>query len=324
MGSLAEESALLRELDELAAAGRHRDVLDRLHQLPASELESRTRFALLAAETNGRLGDLVASARWARTALDLARARGERHAELRARNYQGAIALRRGDVAEAEQNLTGAVELARALGDHATEARCLNNLGILANMRGDPRQALALYRVALAAYQQVGMTRGIAETRHNIGISLRDQGDLRGALAAAEEALRIAAEAGDERLMALAATGRAELHFLLGDTPLAAVELQRAATRYAEIGFRAGLAEVWRVQAAVARSRGLLEEATRLLTDAERLAVELGLTEVHADVWRDLALTLDKSGDAAGAETARERATLLYRRLGVRRERGSR
>ena len=294
MASLAEESALLRELDELAASGRHRDVLDRLGKLATAVLESRTRFALLAAETNGRLGDLVAGGRWARTALELARARGERHAELRALNYQGAIALRRGDVAESERWLDEALELARALGDHATQARCLNNLGILANMRGDPRAALASYRLALAEYQQVGMTRGIAETQHNIGITLRDRGNLRGALEAAEEALRLAGEAGDERLATLAATGRAELHLLLGDIPLAAVELDRAGARYMQIGFRAGLAEVRRVQAGVARARGLLEDASQLLDEAARLATEHGLSDVLADIDRDRAAGMQR------------------------------
>lgn len=289
MASLAEESALLRELDALAASGRHRAVLDRLGTLATPVLESRTRFALLAAETNGRLGDLVAAARWARTALELARARGERHAELRALNYQGAIALRHGELVESERWLDEALALARALGDHATQARCLNNIGILANMRGDRRAAMASYRLALAEYQQVGMTRGIAETHHNIGITLRDQGDLRGALEAAEEALRLATEAGDEHLGTLAATGRAELHLLLGDVPLAAVELERAASRYQQIGFRAGLAEVRRIQAGVARVRGLLDEAARLLDEAASLATEHGLSDVLADIARDRA-----------------------------------
>src|SRR5256886_10874772 len=73
--------------------------------------------------------------------------RGERHAELRARNYQGAIALERGAADAAEQHFAAALELARTLGDHTTEARCLNNLGIVANLRGDPRAALASYQL---------------------------------------------------------------------------------------------------------------------------------------------------------------------------------
>lgn len=287
MASLAEESALLRELDTLAAAGRHRDVLDRLRQLPASVLQSRTRLALVAAETHGRLGDLVAGAKWAAAALALARERDERYAEMRARNYQGAIALRRGDAAEAEGHFDAALGVARLLDAHAMAARCLNNLGILANMRGDQRTALANYRRALIEYQQVGMTRGIAETKHNIGISLRDQGNLRGALEAAEDAVRLASEAGDERLATLAATGRAELHLKLGDVALAHAELARSAARYTLIGFEAGLAEVRRLQASVARTRGLAAEADRLLEEAARLATEFGLSDVLADIARD-------------------------------------
>ena len=297
MASLAQESALLRELDALTAAGRHREVLDRLMRLPEPVLESRTRFALLAAETHGRLGDLVAGERWAEQALALARARGERHAEMRARNYRGAIALRRGAREDAEQHFAAALDLARDLQDHAAQARCLNNLAILSNMRGDPRAALASYRRALAEYQQVGMTRGIAETQHNIGISLRDLGDLRGALQAAEEAVRLAVEAGDERLATLAETGRAEYHLRLGDTPLAAAELELAAHRYDRIGFRAGLAEVRRLQAAVAHARGRDDDAEQLLREAGRLATAHGLGEVLADVRRDLT-ALGRSADS--------------------------
>lgn len=321
MASFAEESALLRELDQLADSGRHQEVLDRLTRVPAAMLQSRTRFALLMAETTGRLGDLVAAARWAEAALTLARQRGERHAELRARNYQGAIALRRGDVSAAEANLLDALELARPLGEHAIEARCLNNLGILANMRGDQQTALTYYRFALAAYQKVGFTRGIAETYHNIAISRRDLGDLAGALEAAEQALRLAGETGDERLAALAATERAELHLLLGDAPLAAAELERATERYLRIGFRVGLAEVWRLQAAVARTRGQLPDAVRLLTNGAALAAEHELTEVLADIERDLATTLEQAGDAAGAAAARSRAAALYAKFGARAQR---
>ena len=97
MISPADESAQLFELRALAERGRHRDLLGRLEALPADTLERRTVYALLAAEAHGRLGAYAEAERWALAALAIARARGERHAELRARNYQGAIALERGD-----------------------------------------------------------------------------------------------------------------------------------------------------------------------------------------------------------------------------------
>ena len=151
--SLSEESALLTELRALVDRGRYRELLTQLEQLSPETLERRTPFALLAAEAHGRLGAHAEAERWATLALTVARMRGERHAELRARNYQGAIALERGAADAAEQHFAAALELARTLGDHTTEARCLNNLGIVANLRGDPRAALASYQLALAAYQ---------------------------------------------------------------------------------------------------------------------------------------------------------------------------
>src|ERR1700752_904980 len=315
--SFADESALFRELEHLAVAGRHREALDRLARLPAGLREGRTRLALLAAEAHGRLGEHDAAGRWAETARTLARAKGESHAELRARNYQGLIALRHGDVTEAERHFADALELARALGDRVTEARCLNNLGILANIRGQPGAALSSYRLALVAYQTIGHGRGMAETYHNIGISLRDQGSEQAALEAADEAVRRATQVGDEQLIALASTGRAELRLALGDPAFAAAELLRAAERYTRIGFRAGLPEVWRVQAAVARATGNLHEAVALLRNAAQLAGELGSTDTLADIERDLSISLPVLGDRAAADTARQRAVALYRKVGA-------
>jgi len=85
--------------------------------------KARTRGALLAAEAHGRLGDFATAAEWADRAWTLAHTGGDRLAELRARNYRGAIALRRGDVTEAEAHFNDGLEVARTLHDHAAEAR---------------------------------------------------------------------------------------------------------------------------------------------------------------------------------------------------------
>ena len=316
-GSWADEWVFFRELEGWSAAGRHRDVLEALERLPAPVREGRTRSALLAAEANGRLGNFADAARWADLAGTLARAHGEAHAELRARNYQGAIALRHGDVAQSEAHFAAALEMARSLGDHTAEARGLNNLGILANIRGDTEAALANYRLALVAYQQVGHLRGMAETYHNIGISLRDQGNAQAALGAAEEAVRLATRVGDEQMIALSTTGRAELHVALGDPAFAGAELQRAEARYTRIGFRAGLPEVWRVQASVARATRDFSEAAARLRKAAELAAELGSSDTLADIERDLSLALEAAGDSTAARAARERAAALYRKIGA-------
>ena len=317
MISPADESAQLFELRALAERGRHRDLLGRLEALPADTLERRTVYALLAAEAHGRLGAYAEAERWALAALAIARARGERHAELRARNYQGAIALERGDGDAADPHFAAALEVARLLEDHAAQARCLNNLGIIANLQGDSQAALASYQLALAAYQQAGLVRGMAETQHNIGISWRDLGDYARALAAAEEAVRLAEQqVRDEALWAQAIAGRAELHLLQGDTELAAAELALAAAAYERLQHPVGLAEVWRLQAGV-RARGDLRGAIALLSRAAALARGQGSAHTLAEIERDLGAALEAIGDAAGARAARERAVALYRGLGA-------
>jgi tetratricopeptide (TPR) repeat protein len=315
--SLPDEAALLAELRALAERGRHREVLDRLERLPPEAIATRTPFALLAAEAHGRLGAHRDAGRWAAAALAVARERGERHAELRARNYQGAIALEEGDMEGAESHVAAALDLARALDDDAAQARCFNNLGIIANLRGEWREALASYQLALAAYQQAGLGRGMAETQHNIGISRRALRDYGGALAAADEAVRLAEQLGDEALSALALTGRAELHLVQGDVELAAAELARAAATYERLQHPVGLAEVWRLEAGVARARSDDAGAATVLRRAAELARGQGSAHTLAEIERDLGAALEALGDAGGARAARERAVALYRGLGA-------
>ena|SRR5690242_4677809 len=311
------EAVDLRELRTLAESGRYREVLARLERLPLPDVEKRTPLSLLAAEAHGRLGELSDAARWATLALETSRQRGEPQAELRARNYQGLIALRQGDIDAAERHLTAALEMARAQSDALFEARCLNNLGVIANLRGDRTQALADYQLALAAYQQAGLVRGMAETHHNIGITFRDLGDHQRALAAAEHAVRLARMVKDDTLIGLTLFGRAAIHLQQTDSSLAGVELERAAEAYRRVEFESGLAEVWRLQASVLRLKGNLAGALDLLRRAADLARERGSADTVADIDRDLGSALAVTGDTAGAREAWARAAAGYRRLGA-------
>ncbi len=312
-----DESALLTGLRSLLEEGRYQELLVRLDELPRDTLLQRTPFPLLAAEAHGRLGNADEAERWAVLALGLALAKGELHAELRARNLQGAVALLRGDADRAEQFFSAALEMTGAAGDHAVEARCLNNLGIIAKLRGEPEAALVWYQRALAAWRQAGQLRGMAETQHNIEISRRGLGDLQGAIDATDEAMRLAVELNDDALVGRALSGRADLHLRLGDVTLAGAELERAEAAYKRANYPARLPEVWRLQAGVAQARGDTPVAVQLLERARAAGVEHGTAEVLAEVERDLGAALESVGDHAGARAARERALAIFRRLGA-------
>jgi len=61
---LAEESGLLAQLRAAAEQGRYDDVLERLRALPPSTIEGSTAFALLAAESHGRVGHYAEAQTW--------------------------------------------------------------------------------------------------------------------------------------------------------------------------------------------------------------------------------------------------------------------
>ena len=319
MPPLADESTLLRELQGLARQGRYREVVDRITALPSGVAEARSPLALLAAEAFGRLGEQDGAARWAARALELALNKLDTPTELRSVHLQGAIAWQRGALDEAERHFQRVLELARTLRDVAAEARAFNNLGILQNLRGDPEDALATYQLALAAYQQAGNLRGIAETHTNLEISWLALGNARRARDAADEAVRLAREVGDATLLAVALVARAEANLALGDPELAGAELLLAEEMYVGVRFTAGLAEVRRLQAAVARARQDLPEARRLLDAASTLSSQGASLDTQGEIERDLGDVLAALGDRAGARAARERALELFRRLGARR-----
>lgn len=317
--SLADESALLTELRELAREGRYRGLIERLQSVPEPVAQDHTPIALLAAEAHGRLGEHDAAERWTGRALDLARQRLDPQAELRATHIRGAIAWQRGSPEEAETYFQAALEQARTLRDAAAQARASNNLGILHDLRGTVDVALTSYRLALASYQQAGDLRGMAETHHNMSISWGALGVPLQAHRAAEQAVRLAREVGDPTLLGLALLGRAVADLALGDPALAAVELEHAAAAYESVDFTSGLPEIRRVESAVARARGDLAGAVRLLTEAAGVAASAGAPlHTQAEIARDLGDALAAQGDHAGARAARERGLTLFRRLGAR------
>jgi tetratricopeptide (TPR) repeat protein len=317
--SLADESALLAELRELAREGRYRRLIERLQSVPEPVVEDHTPLALLAAEAHGRLGDHEAAERWAGRALDLARRQLDPQAELRATHVQGAIAWQRGNPEDAEAYFQRALEQARTLRDAAAQARAFNNLGILHDLHGATEMALTSYQLALASYQQAGDLRGMAETHHNMSISWGALGVPTRGRRAAEQAVRLALQVGDPTLLGLTLIGRAVADLALGDLPLAAAELERAAETYERVDFTAGVPEIHRVQGAVARARGDLAGAVRLLTQAAAASASAGAPiHTQAEIERDLGDALATQGDRAGARAARERGLALFRQLGAR------
>src|SRR6059036_793760 len=161
-------SLVVDKAQQLAAAGRHAEVVSYLGARKGTELADSPSLALLYGTAQARLGRHEEGLRWVDLALDQAHKRHEL-------NARGAIALVSGRIDEAADYFTRALMAASRDGDLATTARCSNNLGIISHLRGRHAEAIGSWEIALAAFDRAGLRQGVAECRHNLAITYREQ-----------------------------------------------------------------------------------------------------------------------------------------------------
>src|SRR2546428_12578743 len=161
---------------QLAAAGRHAEVVEYLGAQPASELADSPSLALLYGTAHARLGRHDEGQRWLDLALDLARKRDEQAVERDALNARGASALVSGRIDEAADYFTQALLAASRDGDAVTTGRCSNNLGIISSLRGRHAEAIGSWEIAAAAFDRAGLRRGVAECPPNHANAYRGRG----------------------------------------------------------------------------------------------------------------------------------------------------
>ncbi|MFO0746829.1 MAG: tetratricopeptide repeat protein, partial [Myxococcota bacterium] len=118
------------------------------------------------------------------TALETARAAGERAEEAAITTAIGLIAHRRGDLVVAAQRYREALRLGEAAGDEARVLSSLQNLGVVFHERGDWTEALDTYRHALALAEALDQRGRVAQIAGNLGNLWRYLGELERADAA--------------------------------------------------------------------------------------------------------------------------------------------
>src|SRR6266851_1011704 len=302
---------------QLAAAGRHAEVIEYLGAQPASDLADSPSLALLFGTAHARLGRHDEGQRWLDLALDLARKRDEQTVERHALNARGAIALVSGRIDEAADYFTQALLAASRDGDAVTTGRCSNNLGIISNLRGRHAEAIGSWEIAAAAFERAGVRRGVAECQHNQAISYRDQGAFDQSLAAADRAVAEAEADGDRTLRALTLRGRAEIRVVRGELEQARAELDRVREIRGGLRDTVGEAEDLRVVASLYAAEGQWAAAEVALGEVIARAESHGRPQLLAEATRDLAVLLRCSGRISEAQVAARRAKAIFTRLGA-------
>ena len=181
------------------------------------------------------------------------------------------------------------LELRTSIGAVHAIAEGLVNIAIVYEAQGNYAQAAAYLRRALALNEsKVGSTSLTAEIQTHLGDVLFWQGDYARAAQSLKRGLAISATQGHKSQAAAARLSLARVYMKLGQTTLAARELEECLGHLAAAGDRMGRADALVEMAEVERRRRHLASALTLATEATQLAAEIELPDV---AWRALTVT---------------------------------
>jgi tetratricopeptide (TPR) repeat protein len=311
--------ALRNQAIALAVAGAWGEVCA---LLAAQEGAARAQPELVAlhAEALLRTGRARAACDWLEPALDALRHSGDRVQLRRAWNLLGAARFELGDLDDAEAAWEVALAIGHQHGDYLLVARATNNLGAIENIRGRHEMALGLYQLAIPAYQRLGNQLGLSMSYHNMALSYRDLGALDRAEECERLATEFAREAADDRALAMAQLGRAELLLRRGDPAFAEASARRVAGTFARLPDPVRQSDALRVVGVSASALGKLAEARQALDEAVHLARAHGGALNEAEALRaraELRVACHElpAGRADAAEAAR-----IFARLNASRE----
>ena len=177
-------------------------------------------------------------------ATALAAGAGSPRPRVNALHAAGVMAAEAGDFDVAERNFSSALELARAVGDRARVARLQSNLGTLAMYAGDHEQAVRRYEESATISRQMDDPFGLSLVIQNLGIAHDGVGRRDRAIELLEESVALARRAGDPAHTASALRTLARVLLAGDTDRDRAMELIRESlTRSLDLGDRPGMIE---------------------------------------------------------------------------------
>ena len=316
---MSDTTMLRSETRRLADSGAWAD-LNALLLAHESTARSHPELVRLLGEGLIRVGRAREARDWLGAALPAMQRSDDRLSLRMATVLSGAAHLELGELAPARQAFEATLELARFDRDEALVARAMNNLGIVANIEGRWDDAIALYTLALTMHQRNGDRRGLAECSHNLAITHRDRGELAEADEFERRSAEFARAAEQERLLALARLGRAEIALRRRDFALAASAARRLVIQFERLGDRIRAADALRLEGVASTGLSHYARARELLDRAVQIAGDIGALLNTAEALRARAeLSLAEGKRDAAIVDARQ-AIAAYGALGAVRD----
>ncbi len=316
MGAFPKDVARLKaQVEKLATKRRWSEIRDRLGRYDDPELVDEPKCAFHLAEALAHLGQMERA-----LTLSLAAEAGfrTRHDEinlLASLNLAGAVQFETGDLVGAEDRFSALLELAREAGDDEMAGRATNNLGATASLRGEHERALSFFRLSVPAYQKLGFLLGLAQTSHNQAIAYRDLENWDEAERSYHKAMRYARQIGDDRLVAMARVGLAELSHHRGDQVYAEAESLQGVAAFEQIGDELGRADALRLLGSIATVKEDEETARARFEEALELALRNANPMLQAEILEARASLHLKMSRIALGRADLEVAVALYNRL---------
>lgn len=313
--SSASQDAASR-LEELVRKGRYADAFEAYLALDEAD-RAEPGVELQAGRAASYLGRLEVAESLAKSALAGYATREDETGRLAAINVRSAIDFERGDYPAAAAGFREVFEAAVRNEDYRLIARSLNNLASVASVEGRSALAVNYYHSALLAYRRLRDNRGQAESFCNLGIVHRQAQEFEEAEQAFEDAVHHAGLDGDPYLLALAWTGRAELHVERAMLSEASKDLERADELAALAGDEIGRTEIARIRAVLALARDEPVKAHEYAGETRERARRRGLRLIESECCAISACALKRLGDLREAESFRAKATAGLRALGA-------
>ena len=229
----------------------------------------------------------------------------------------GYIRWREGHLDEAQKHYEKAIQKAKEEGNNKELALNYIDIGSVFAYRGEHGKAMQHYKKALPILEEKEIYDKLAKVHNNMGDQLLKKGEYEEAIEEFEKCIEYAERIGNQHLIGWGSFNAAEAFARKGLTEQASKHLKVAEDKIEKLGEKIGLAGVKRVNSMIKRKDGELNDAIRLLEEAEEVMKDLNVPFTKASDRFELGKAYKEKGEYEKAREILSKAKKKYEEAGA-------